>query len=746
MNVWDYFAQQFGISNILPIALAGEGVESDLPEGVRGKVPSVFNSFGKQVGFKDWHTGRVKASDVERWKKDKRYGFGVRLGFPLPAGGVAVCIDVDTEDEAHQHTVENLIANACGALAVPMRVRDNSVRRAYVVCVETQDVITKRVFVLRKPVKAEGIKGEAVEILAHGQQFAAYGRHPTGADIEWLDAPAESLSANVLYPDMGQGGQRLSLEAFNALLDAIGNCLPVITDTTKRASRRNGKTGQAVPPDDVALYLDANGWTLSIGPDGERRIRSPFESEYTNEQADNDTSVTYFLPGTNDYEQGHFVSLHASDSTRTNADFLDGVGFVAAQFVAYPANTSKPTATRPTFTQIKGGKYHDRIEATLLNTLAALSAPDWLGYHIAFDEFAGDLVMGGPGRWRAFRDTDYTALRVALELKGFMPVGRDLIRDAVHMTAEAKSIDTAREWLTSLKWDKKRRIDRLLPDYFQTADDEYTRAVSAYLMTAIAGRILQPGIQADMMPILIGDQGCGKSRGVQALAPCLEWFTDSVTFRDKEDDQARKLRGVCVAEFAEMSGLRKRDVEDIKAMVTRTTEKWVRKYQENASRYQRRAIFVGTSNDSELLDDATGARRWLPVEITGQVDVQQLRHDAEQLYAEAAARFVAGGIAYADATKHVNAQQVHEQYRVTDGAELILDEWLHTADDLDGSTPASRGTVTTNDAITALKGRGVRIEIDRAGQMRAGKALKALGFDRRRKLINNRLQWVYSKA
>ena len=744
MKIWDYFAETFGASNLVPIALAGDGVESDLPEGVRGKVPSVYNTHGKIVGFKEWQTCRAQYKDVLRWAQDGRYGFGVILGQPLPQGGVAVCIDVDTENQEHQAAVEQILRAALDVEIIPQRVRVNSNRRAYVLCVETQDAITKRVFTLRKAVKAEGIKGEAVEILGQGQQFAAHGVHPSGADIEWLDGPADSLTADTLWPVMGQGGQRLSFEQFTAVMDAIAERLPVLTDTTKAARNRNAK-GAKVKPDDVALYLDAEGWTLSVGAEGQRNIRSPFEAEYTSEQADGDTSVTYFLPGTHDYEQGHFVSLHASDASRTNADFLHAIGFVASQFESYPTDYNASSNARPSFTQIKGGKFHDRIELTLPNVLAALAAPGWLGHHIAFDDFTSAIVCGGPGKWRPFRDTDYTALRLALELKGFMPVGRDIIRDAVQMTAETQTIDTAAEWLRGLKWDGVKRIDTLFPCYFGAEDSPYARAVSAYLMTALAGRILQPGIQADMMPILIGAQGCGKSRGVQALAPNLEWFTDSMTFRDSEAEQARKLLGVVLAELAEMSGLRKRDIEDIKAMVTRTAEKWTPKYIEFAKRYNRRAMMIGTSNDGELIDDATGGRRWLPLEV-GTVDIPAIRSNMPQLWAEAAARFKKTGIEHAAAVEHGIARLVHDTYRVTDVMDDDLSEWLDTADELDGTSPRGRNWVTTADAIRAMQARNVRIDLDRSGQMRAAKALKAAGFARRRRLVNNRLVWGYELA
>lgn len=329
-TAWQHFEREFGASNIVPIAQPSEGVESTLPTGVIGKVPSRYNQKGEIVGYHDWQTGRATPADLQRWQADGRYGFGVILGRPLPSGGVAVCVDVDTENEEHQAKVHDLITAKIGG-RVAMRVRENSNRRAYVVRVTCEKEISKRVMTLRKADKAAGIKPEAVEFLATGQQFAAWGRHPSGAELEWLDAPAQSFTAERIYPELAL--HSLTEEQFEELQQEIADAFAVERAAIEDTRARNGKAANDdAISDDVALFLDANGWTLDTGKEGQRHIRSPFESEYTNEQGNNDTSVTYFSAGTRNYEQGHFVSHHASDEARTDADFLEAIGYIASQF------------------------------------------------------------------------------------------------------------------------------------------------------------------------------------------------------------------------------------------------------------------------------------------------------------------------------------------------------------------------------------------------------------------------------
>ncbi|MCV5824559.1 virulence-associated E family protein, partial [Escherichia coli] len=87
------------------------------------------------------------------------------------------------------------------------------------------------------------------------------------------------------------------------------------------------------------------------------------------------------------------------------------------------------------------------------------------------------------------------------------------------------------------------------------------------------------------------------------------------SFAEKDDDLARKMRGRLVAEIGELRGLNTKELESIKAFVTRTHENWIPKYREFATQFPRRLVFVGTTNEDEFLADKTGNRRWLPVEV-----------------------------------------------------------------------------------------------------------------------------------
>jgi hypothetical protein len=370
---------------------------------------------------------------------------------------------------------------------------------------------------------------------------------------------------------------------------------------------------------------------------------------------------------------------------------------------------------------IRDGK--GRIEALIENVRPALLRPDVCGMDIRLDAFRGELVYADvehPGKWLAFKDHHYTELRLTLAALGFKPVGREMIRDVVLYVAEHQSVDTAQVWLEGLTWDGVSRVDGFYASYFGVEASPYTTAASRYIWTAMAGRVMTPGCQADMVPILTGAQGQGKTRGVRAMVP--EDTFRELSFHQDEDARARLMRGALMVELGELSGLRSREIETIKAWITRSKEDWVPKYQEYAVTLQRRCVIQGTSNPTDLLDDPTGARRWLPM-ACGEVDVEGIVRDRDQLWAEALVLFTAGGVEWHKA--QALAEGVHDDYRVTDTWEDAIERWLETPD-LDGTLPGAEGFKTHDVLTQALYFREHAIK--RADETRVAKVLRALGF------------------
>lgn len=360
-----------------------------------------------------------------------------------------------------------------------------------------------------------------------------------------------------------------------------------------------------------------------------------------------------------------------------------------------------------------------KVLSILPNILTILGLPSVTGNTLAYDTFQ-DVLMTAPvgtEEWRAIKDTDYTAIRLWLEnTANFYPVSKEMVRDSVHYLAEANKMDTAQKWLSSLEWDGVPRIEKFLPVYMGTIDADYERAVGMYLWTALAGRVMEPGCKVDMVPILVGGQGVGKSSGVQALVPHIDFYTE-IRLDEPDDDIARKMRGTLVGELAELRGLRNSDLERIKAFVTRTHEKWTPKYMEFSTTFARRLVMIGTTNEDDFLTDEEN-RRWLPVRTAG-VDVEGIKRDRDQLWAEALQVWMAEGVQWKHAEQLAKGEQ--EEFKVVDQWDPIVEQWL-----ADNSNVQE---VRIHDLLVQAVGMDIR-QVTRVHELRVSKILRAHGFQK----------------
>jgi predicted P-loop ATPase len=418
--------------------------------------------------------------------------------------------------------------------------------------------------------------------------------------------------------------------------------------------------------------------------------------------------------------------------------FIDPNPVTAQDFDEFPCETLATGAVSdaPKFKRDKKGK----IEASIENVSTAVRSSAFCGIEIRFDEFRDEIMFAeaGTGDWRPFTDADYSRLRITLERKAFKPVGRELIRDSVLLVADETHFDSAIEWLERLEWDGVKRIDSFLARYFGAEASGYVTSVSRYLWTALAGRVLAPGCKADMVPILVGPQGAGKSSGVAAMVPDAQFFAE-ISFHEKEEDLARKMRGRLVGEIGELRGLHTRELEHIKAFITRTHENWIPKYREFAVTFPRRLVFIGTTNQQEFLADETGNRRWLPVQVLGS-DVDAIAADRLQLWAEARESFKASGIAFRDAERL--GKDVHEDHMIKDSWQEVVTQWLDEPDLLTGDPNRNKAAITGMEILTDALNFDKR-HIGRKEEQRIAKVMKSLGYQRQKARISGKSVWAY---
>ena len=410
---------------------------------------------------------------------------------------------------------------------------------------------------------------------------------------------------------------------------------------------------------------------------------------------------------------------------------------VTARFDVIDVTATEPEGL-PKFARKKNGE----IIPTIDNITMAVRSRDYTGHAIAFDEFRDEIMLAvkGTTEWRPFTDPDYTRMRIGLEKRGFGPVGREMIRDAVALVAEENRFDSAIEWLKLLPTATGERCATFLSHYCGVEDTPYHRATSLYLWTALAGRVMTPGVKADMALILIGAQGLGKSTLAKALAPQIDHFVE-ISLDERDADLSRKMRGALVAEIGELRGLHSREMEAIKSFITRTHEEWTPKFKEFGVKFARRLVFIGTTNQDEILADETGNRRFLPVTVEQKLETDAIRRDLLLLWAEARDLYAQHGVMWGAADRLAPAQHAH--YMVTDAWADDIAEWLEGYE-MDATAPRWHSEFSTKDILRGALNIPASVS-NKGHEMRIGKALRALGFVRDQKRIGGKptRMWLY---
>lgn len=241
--------------------------------------------------------------------------------------------------------------------------------------------------------------------------------------------------------------------------------------------------------------------------------------------------------------------------------------------------------------------------------------------NIRFNQLADGMEICGDVPWehpaKFWRDADDAQLICYVDASygTFSQRNYDI---AVTKAADDRSYHPIKDYFESLPvWDEIPRADTVLIDYLGAEDNAYVRAVTRKALCAAYMRIYYPGIKFDYIIVLNGEQGIGKSTLIAKLG--MEWFADSLTLSDMNDKTAaEKLQGYWIYEIGEMAGMRKADLEKVKAFVSRCDDKYRASFGRRVTPHPRQCIFFGTTNsENGYLRDITGNRRFWSVCVPG---------------------------------------------------------------------------------------------------------------------------------
>lgn len=352
---------------------------------------------------------------------------------------------------------------------------------------------------------------------------------------------------------------------------------------------------------------------------------------------------------------------------------------------------------------------------------------------LRYDEFAMEYRIAGlegygPDLSKAAREELF--LLIQREYR-FKPSWDDF-RMVVDSAARRARFHPVKDYLAGLEWDGIERIEEWLIAHAGAPDTPFVRAVSRIVLIAAVRRIRKPGCKFDEMLVLESPEGKNKSTAFAVLAS-EDWFSDDAPLNASAREVIERIRGRWIVECADLSGMTRAEIEDLKAFLSRREDAAALKYDPDTTKRKRSCIFVGTTNRTNYLISDTGNRRFWPIPITN-IDIDTLAADRNQLWAEAAYWEAKGESIRLDPSLYDDARAEQEARR-------IVDPWRDQLADVLGDT---EGKLACEDAWRIIdKPVAQRTQHDNT---RLGSAMRDLGWERKKLRLKGRPAWCYARG
>lgn len=353
------------------------------------------------------------------------------------------------------------------------------------------------------------------------------------------------------------------------------------------------------------------------------------------------------------------------------------------RLVVSNGSVSKPKEPEPIPAQKIGNGLADLV--TALTKL-----PAW-HRAVGWNDFTHRMVFrreppfrnAGSRLGQAVGEEDVVRIRHWFEVEHRTQLSGKLVLDALQIVSRQQRFHPVREYLSSLTWDGTPRAETWLEEWLSvqpaSADHQrLTRAVSRKWLVSCVARAMEPGCKVDTMLILEGRQGLGKSSLLRALAG-EDFFCDGhIEFGTK--DACQTIQGVWIYELAELDAILRGDNASTKAFLSRPTDKFRAPYARAPISVPRSVVFCGTVNHGGYLRDTTGNRRFWVVACGESLNVEGIRANRDQLWAEARLLFEQDEPWHLSPDEDALMRDQHEERLEVEPWEESIAAWVATQD------------------------------------------------------------------
>lgn len=254
------------------------------------------------------------------------------------------------------------------------------------------------------------------------------------------------------------------------------------------------------------------------------------------------------------------------------------------------------------------------------------------------------------------------------------------LTDAIENISLKNSFHPVKKYLEAQRWDGVKRIDNFLVDYMGAKPSIYVSEAFRKMLVAAVTRIYEPGRKFDTALVMYSGQGAGKSTLIQALSK--GWFNDSLT--DVSGQKAYEaIQHAWIVELAELSALRRSDVEATKNFISKREDTYRSAYARRVKTHRRQCVFFGSTNDDEFLKDKTGNRRFFPIEVCANKNTHKLFERSfdkvvDQLWAEAMELYMCGESLILSEEAEAIASEGREEFTEESPLVGIIENYVNT--------------------------------------------------------------------
>jgi len=253
--------------------------------------------------------------------------------------------------------------------------------------------------------------------------------------------------------------------------------------------------------------------------------------------------------------------------------------------------------------------------------------------------------------------------------------------NAIKYAADKRRFHPIKDYLDGLPpWDGVPRIETLLIRCMQAEDSCYVRTVTRKTFAAAVARICKPGTKFDSVLVFDGAQGIGKSSLFKDLVGD-EYYSETLSLTDMDDKSgAEKLQGFWVVEIPEFAGMKKADIEKVKAFISTSDDKYRPSYGKVVESHPRQCIIIGSVNGERgYLRDITGNRRFWIVKVWQEEQIKRwhfTNDERDQIWAEAKAIWESGEKLYLEGELIKYAELAQRDAMEADERQGLVEEYL----------------------------------------------------------------------